>query len=73
MVAKSFREVSRDTGITTPTVKARFTRLINDGFRKSVSPILDFNIIEKEDILKPELENEQDTFSNLAFAESILF
>ena len=57
---KSFREVSRETGITTPTVKARFTRLVNVGFIKSVSPILDFNIIEKEDILKPELENEQD-------------
>lgn len=57
---KSFREVSRETGITTPTVKARFTRLVNVGFIKSVSPILDFNIIEKESILKPELENEQD-------------
>jgi DNA-binding Lrp family transcriptional regulator len=57
---KSFREVSRETGITTPTVKARFTRLVNVGFIKSVSLILDFNIIEKEDILKPELENEQD-------------
>lgn len=57
---KSFREVSRETGITTPTVKARFTRLVNVGFIKSVSPILDFDIIEKEDILKPELENEQD-------------
>jgi len=56
---KSFREVSRETGITTPTVKARFTRLVNVGFIKSVSPILDFNIIEKEDILKQELENEQ--------------
>ncbi len=57
---KSFREVSRETGITTPTVKARFTRLVNVGFIKSVSPILDFNMIEKESILKPELENEQD-------------
>jgi DNA-binding Lrp family transcriptional regulator len=73
MVAKSFREVSRETGITSLTVKARFTRLIKVGFIKSVSPTLDFNIIEKEDILKPELENEQDTFSDLPFAESILF
>lgn len=45
---KSFREVSRETGITTPTVKARFTRLVNVGFIKSVSPILDFNIVEEE-------------------------
>lgn len=36
---KSFREISRETGITTPTVKARFERLINVGFMRSVSPI----------------------------------
>ena len=54
---KSFREVSRETGITTPTVKARFTRLVNVGFIKSVSPILNFDIIEKEsNILRPEHE-----------------
>ena len=40
---KSFRQISRDTGITTPTVKARFERLINVGFIKSVIPIFDFN------------------------------
>jgi Lrp/AsnC family leucine-responsive transcriptional regulator len=56
---KSFREISRETGITTPTVKARFTRLVNIGFIKSVSPILNFEIIEKEsNILKPELKAE---------------
>jgi DNA-binding Lrp family transcriptional regulator len=53
---KSFREISRETGITTPTVKARFNRLLNVGFIKSVSPILDFNIVE-ESIGKSELEN----------------
>jgi Lrp/AsnC family leucine-responsive transcriptional regulator len=57
---KSFREVSRETGITTPTIKARFTRLVNVGFIKSVSPILDFDIIEEENISKPELGKEQD-------------
>jgi Lrp/AsnC family leucine-responsive transcriptional regulator len=56
---KSFREISRETGITTPTVKARFTRLVNVGFIKSVSPIFDFDIIENENILKSTLENEQ--------------
>jgi DNA-binding Lrp family transcriptional regulator len=56
---KSFREVSRETGITTPTVKARFTRLVKVGFIKSISPVLNFDIIEKENILKPTLENEQ--------------
>jgi DNA-binding Lrp family transcriptional regulator len=56
---KSFREISRDTGITTPTVKARFTRLVNVGFIKSISPVLNFDIIERENILKPELEKGQ--------------
>jgi len=40
---KSFREISRSTGISTPTVKARFDRLVNVGFIKSISPIFDFN------------------------------
>ena len=52
---KSFREISRETGITTPTVKARFNRLVNVGFIKSVSPILDFNIVERN-VVKPELQ-----------------
>src|SRR5918999_2989014 len=52
---KSFREISRETGITTPTVKARFDRLVNVGFIKSVSPILDFDIVEGN-IVKPELQ-----------------
>ena len=43
---KSFREISRETGITTPTVKARFQRLVNVGFIKSVSPIFNFGIVE---------------------------
>jgi DNA-binding Lrp family transcriptional regulator len=43
---KSFRQVSRETGITTPTVKARFERLVNVGFIKSVAPIIDFGKIE---------------------------
>lgn len=43
---KSFRQIARETGISTPTVKARFNRLINIGFLKSVSPIFDFNKVE---------------------------
>jgi DNA-binding Lrp family transcriptional regulator len=56
---KSFREISRETGITTPTVKARFTRLVNVGFIKSVSPIFDFGIVENENILESTLEDDQ--------------
>ena len=44
---KSFRAISHETGITTPTVKARFNRLVNVGFIKAVSPILDFNVVEE--------------------------
>jgi Lrp/AsnC family leucine-responsive transcriptional regulator len=61
---KSFREVSRETGITTPTVKARFTRLVNVGFIKSVSPVFDFSIVENENILKPEVDKQQQTKSD---------
>jgi hypothetical protein len=59
---KSFREVSRETGITTPTVKARFTRLVNVGFIKSVSPVFDSSLVENEkNILKPELDKQQNS------------
>lgn len=37
---KSFRQMSREIGISTPTVKARFMRLLNMGIIKSVSPIV---------------------------------
>ncbi len=37
---KSFRQISRETGITTPTVKARFERLVNVGFIKGLFPLL---------------------------------
>jgi DNA-binding Lrp family transcriptional regulator len=46
---KSFRQISRETGITTPTVKARFERLINIGFIKGVLPVFDFNKVDNTD------------------------
>lgn len=57
---KSFREISRETGITTPTVKARFERLINIGFIKSVSPIFDFGIVQDGDQIKNNKEKQYD-------------
>lgn len=66
---KSFREVSRETGITTPTVKARYTRLVNIGFIKSVSPVLNFDIIEKENVLKSKLEEVQDNVNKYSKTE----
>jgi DNA-binding Lrp family transcriptional regulator len=50
---KSFRQMSRETGITTPTVKARFERLVNIGFIKGVLPVFDFNKVNNtEDIIQ---------------------
>jgi DNA-binding Lrp family transcriptional regulator len=46
---KSFRQISRDTKITTPTVKARFERLVNAGFIKGVLPVFDFNRIDNRE------------------------
>ena len=43
---KSFRQVSRKTGISTPTVKSRFERLVNIGFIKAVIPIIDFEKVQ---------------------------
>lgn len=56
---KSFRQVSRDTGITTPTVKARFERLINVGFIKSVIPIFDFNKVDSHYASNIPLDNKK--------------
>jgi DNA-binding Lrp family transcriptional regulator len=51
---KSFRQISRETGITTPTVKARYERLVNVGFIKGILPVFDFDKVNKtqEDIIQ---------------------
>jgi len=45
---KSFRQISKEIAISTPTVKARYQRLVNLGLIKSVSPILDMSKIAKQ-------------------------
>jgi Lrp/AsnC family leucine-responsive transcriptional regulator len=46
---KSFRQISRELGISTPTVQARYQRLVNIGLIKSISPVIDStNIINKQ-------------------------
>jgi DNA-binding Lrp family transcriptional regulator len=42
---KSFRQISREIKMSTPTVKNRFNRLINAGVIKSIIPIVDFDIV----------------------------
>ena len=38
---KSFRQISRELNISTPTVQARYQRLVNIGLIKSISPVID--------------------------------
>ena len=45
---KSFRTISRELKISTPTIKARYDRLVNIGLIKSVKPILDLSKVTKE-------------------------
>jgi len=45
---KSFRQIGREIKISTPTVQARYRRLVNLGFIKSVSPILDMSKLDKK-------------------------
>jgi len=46
---KSFRQISRELGISTPTVQARYQRLVNIGLIKSISPVIDpTNVINKQ-------------------------
>lgn len=43
---KSFRQISRETKISTPTVKARYERLVGIGLVKAVLPIIDTGMLE---------------------------
>ncbi len=46
---KSFRQISRELGISTPTVQARYQRLVNIGLIKSISPVIDsINIVNEQ-------------------------
>ena len=55
---KSFRQISRETGITTPTVKARYERLVNVGFIKKIIPLIDFGKVQNaSSLLELQAEN----------------
>jgi len=46
---KSFRQISRELGISTPTVQARYQRLVNIGLIKSISPVIDStNVVDEQ-------------------------
>jgi len=44
---KSFRQISREIKVSTPTVKARYERLVNVGLIKAVLPIIDTGKLER--------------------------
>jgi len=44
----SFRQIGREVKVTTPTVQARYRRLVNLGFIKSVLPVLDLSKVDKK-------------------------
>jgi len=46
---KSFRQISRELAISTPTVQARYQRLVNIGLITSISPVIDStNVINEQ-------------------------
>ncbi|HSB83001.1 MAG TPA: AsnC family transcriptional regulator [Nitrosarchaeum sp.] len=45
---KSFRQISREIKVSTPTVQARYERLVNIGLIKSVSPIINLEMLENK-------------------------
>lgn len=44
---RSFREISRRAGVTTPTVEARIRRMMDSGLIRTISPILDASKFEQ--------------------------
>jgi DNA-binding Lrp family transcriptional regulator len=64
---KSFRQISRETGITTPTVKARYERLVNVGFIKKIIPVIDLGKVQNANsLLELQAENNsKNQFTNI--------
>lgn len=54
---KSFRQIAREANVSTPTVMARYERLVSSGLIKSISPIIDMSRIDKKviDKINPKL------------------
>jgi DNA-binding Lrp family transcriptional regulator len=46
---KSFRAISQEIKVSTPTVKARFELLVNIGLIKSVKPEIDLSKIDSNE------------------------
>lgn len=68
---KSFRQISREIGVSTPTVKSRFTRLLNMGIIKSVSPILDVDKLSYKTNVEGKTAKQLESILNLSRHEII--
>ena len=60
---KSFRAISREIKVNTPTVKSRYQRLVNMGLIKSVKPEIDLSKVDREK--KGELFGGEETIKQL--------
>jgi len=47
---KSFRQISKEIGVSTPTVESHYSKLMGTGVIKSIAPILDMAKIQNEEI-----------------------
>lgn len=45
---KSFRQIAKEIGVSTPTVEARFSRMRSMGVVKNIEPVIDIDIIENQ-------------------------
>jgi DNA-binding Lrp family transcriptional regulator len=45
---KSFRQIAKEIGVSTPTVEARFSRMKSMGVIKNIEPVIDIDIIESQ-------------------------
>ncbi len=45
---KSFRQIGREIKISSPTIQERYRRLVNLGFIKSITPVLDLSKLDKK-------------------------
>jgi DNA-binding Lrp family transcriptional regulator len=60
---KSFRAISREIKVSTPTVKSRYERLVNIGLIKSVKPEIDLSKVDSRK--KNQFFGEEETIKQL--------
>jgi len=56
---KSFRQISREINVSTPTIQARYQRLVHIGLIKTIAPIIDTSKLGKSNKTKIQIERFQ--------------